>query len=336
MKEETIKLFDEQLSRKPNRYPWCQAFIESMWEGHWTPREFDFHSDIHDFKTELTDEQRDVIKRTLSAIAQIEVAVKKFWSKLGDNLPHPSINDLGAVMSHVEVIHNLAYEKLLLVLGLDDVFEENMKLDIIQGRVKYLRKYNHKYYKDSKKQYIYSLVLFTLFVENVSLFSQFYIINWFFTFNRTLKDTAKQVAYTAREETIHAQVGIKLINTLREEYPEYFDKDLEERIASETLEAFKCESEIVDWLLGEYKSEQLDGEIIKEFIKDRFNESLKQIGFKEVFETDEEILKKSAWFYDEVLANVKTDIFNSRTVNYTKGRYSFSVHEIFGENENEQ
>lgn len=76
-------------------------------------------------------------------------------------------------MSHVEVIHNIAYEKLLNVLNLDDVFEENLKLDIIKGRVKYLRKYTHRYYENSKKQYLYALVLFTLFVENVSLFLNF-------------------------------------------------------------------------------------------------------------------------------------------------------------------
>jgi len=170
-------LFEEQLSRKPNLYPWTQGFIDVMEEGHWTAKEFNFQSDLHDYKITFNDEEREVIKNTLSAIAQIEVAVKKFWSKVGDNFPHPSINDLGVVMSHVEVIHNIAYEKLLNVLNLDDVFEENLKLDIIKGRVKYLRKYTHRYYENSKKQYLYALVLFTLFVENVSLFSQFYVIN---------------------------------------------------------------------------------------------------------------------------------------------------------------
>jgi ribonucleoside-diphosphate reductase beta chain len=110
----------------------------------------------------------------LSAIGQIEISVKKFWTKLGDNLPHPAVSDLGITMGNIEVIHNNAYEKLLDVLQLQDIFEENLKLDIIQGRVKYLRKYLDKHYKDSRKQYIYSLILFTLYVENVSLFSQFY------------------------------------------------------------------------------------------------------------------------------------------------------------------
>ena len=127
-------IFEEQISRKPDHYPWAQEFIEAMHNGFWTDKEFSFSSDIQDFNVNLNPKERDMIIRTLSAIGQIEVAVKKFWSKLGDNLPHPALTDLGYVMANVEVIHNNAYERLLKVLGLEDVFEKNLKLDFIEGR----------------------------------------------------------------------------------------------------------------------------------------------------------------------------------------------------------
>ena len=323
-------LFEEQLSRKPNLYPWTQDFIDVMEEGHWTAKEFNFQSDLHDYKIKFNDEEKEVIKNTLSAIAQIEVAVKKFWSKVGDNFPHPSINDLGVVMSHVEVIHNIAYEKLLNILNLDDVFEENLKLDIIKGRVKYLRKYTHRYYENSKKQYLYALVLFTLFVENVSLFSQFYIINWFNRYHNVLKDTAQQVAYTAKEETIHALVGIKLINTLREEYPDLFDEEFENKILDETVEALHCESKIIDWILGDYTGEKLTPDHLKNFVKDRLNQSLVAIGFRQVFEDiNKEILAETEWFNEDVLGNTNTDFFHSRPVNYSKGNKSYDSEDLF-------
>jgi len=53
-------------------------------------------------------------------------------------------------MANTEVIHNNAYERLITVLGLEQVFQDNLKLEWIQGRVKYLKKYTHKFYKDSK------------------------------------------------------------------------------------------------------------------------------------------------------------------------------------------
>lgn len=322
-------IFDEQISRKPDYYSWVTEYIDAMWAGHWTPNEFTFSSDLQNYLVDLTDQEREIVRNTLSAIGQIEIAVKKFWSRLGDNLPHPSLVDLGLVMAHIEVIHNRAYEKLLDTLQLEDVFAENLKLDIIKGRVTYLRKYLDKDYKDQKKQYVYSLILFTLFVENVSLFSQFYIILWFNRFRNVLKDTAQQVDYTKREETIHAQVGIKLIQTIRSEYPELFDQELSDRIAHEAREAFSAESKIVDWMLGSYHDDNISRPILKEYVKGRINDSLVAIGFDPIFEIDEILLSKTAWMDEEILGNTTVDFFQKRPTEYTKGGIGFSMEEIF-------
>ena len=322
-------IFEEQVSRKPDHYPWAQEFIEAMHNGFWTDKEFSFSSDIQDFNVNLSEDEREMIIRTLSAIGQIEVAVKKFWSKLGDNLPHPSLTDLGYVMANVEVIHNNAYERLLKVLGLEDVFEENLKLDFIEGRVKYLRKYNHKFYKDSKKQYVYALTLFTLFVENVSLFSQFYVINWFNRYRNVLKDTGQQVKYTRNEENIHALAGIKIINTIRSEHPELFDDELEERIASEAKAAFVAESYLVDWMVNGFNEKGLTADILKEFIKNRINDSLEKIGFDSAFDVDTSLLEDTMWFEEELLGNNATDFFHSRPVEYSKNSQTFDADDLF-------
>lgn len=324
-----MSIFNEQISRKPNKYPWTEQFIEAMHNGFWTDKEFSFKSDLHQFKTQLTDQEREIIVRTLSAIGQIEVAVKTFWSKLGENLPHPSLSDLGFVMANVEVIHNNAYERLLDVLGLNDVFEENLKLDWIQGRVKYLKKYTHRFYKDSKKQYLYALILFTLFVENVSLFSQFYIINWFARYKNVLKDTDQQVRYTRNEELIHGLVGVKLINTIREELPELFDQELEEKIYQEAEQAFISESKIVDWMINGIDEKGLTAPILKEFIKNRINESLVQIGFNKIFDIDEDLLEETSWFDEELLGSNATDFFHSKPVEYAKKSQNYDEDELF-------
>lgn len=324
-----MKIFDEQLSRKPNHYSWTEQFIESMHNGFWTDKEFNFKSDVQQFKVELSDQEREIIIRTLSAIGQIEVAVKTFWAKLGENLPHPALQDLGYVMANTEVIHNNAYERLLSVLGLEDIFEKNLKLEWIEGRVKYLKKYTHRFYKDSKKQYLYALILFTLFVENVSLFSQFYIINWFARYKNVLKDTDQQVKYTRNEENIHAMVGAKIINTIRQEYPELFDKELEEKILQEAQEAFKAESAIVDWMVNGIQEEGLSADILKEFIKNRINQSLEMIKFSKAFETDKELLSSTMWFEEELLGNNMTDFFHSKDTGYAKKNQSFSEDDLF-------
>lgn len=313
-------LFQEQISRKPDLYPWTKDFIEAIWAGFWTPEEFNFTSDYSQFKSDMSPQERQILVRTLSAIGQIEVAVKTFWSNLGDNLPHPSLRDLGYAMGNSEVIHNMAYEKLLDVLQLNDIFEENLKDPIVAGRVDYLRKYLKNVYADDRKQYIYSIILFTLFVENVSLFSQFYIILHMNKNKAILKDTAQQVKYTRNEEMLHAQVGIKLINTLREEYPELFDAELEARIAHECEESIRCESEVIRWILGDYEVKGMNADILIEFIKKRMVESMDQIGFGTELSYDTNLTKETKWFDEGLYGTNMVDFFNGRPVDYARGQ----------------
>ena len=324
-----MTIFDEQIARKPNRYPWAQEYINAMWAGHWTPNEFTFTSDLQQYKTELTPQEQVIIKNALSAIGQIEISVKKFWTKLGDTLPHPALSDLGITMGNIEVIHNNAYEKLLDVLQMQDVFEENLKLDIIQGRVKYLRKYLDKVYTDNRKQYIYSLILFTLYVENVSLFSQFYIINWFNRYKGLLKDTAQQVAYTAKEETLHGLAGGKIVNTIREELPELFDAELEAKILHEAQESYNAECKLIDWMIGDYKDEKISAEILKGYVQRRLNDSLEMIGFKKIFDVDPTIIELTTWMDEDVMGNTMTDFFHKRPVEYAKKTQSIQADDLF-------
>jgi ribonucleoside-diphosphate reductase beta chain len=324
-----MTIFDEQIARKPNRYPWAQEYIDAMWAGHWTPNEFTFTSDLQQYKTEMTVKEQLIIKNTLSAIGQIEISVKKFWTKLGDTLPHPALSDLGITMGNIEVIHNNAYEKLLDVLQLQDIFEENLKLDIIQGRIKYLRKYLDKNYENDKKQFVYSLILFTLYVENVSLFSQFYIINWFNRYKGLLKDTAQQVAYTAKEETLHGLAGVKIVNTIRQELPELFDAELEERILHEARESYNAESKIIDWMIGDYKDSRISADILKGYVQKRLNDSLEMIGFKKIFNVSQEIIDLTMWMDEDVMGNTMTDFFHKRPVEYSKKTQSITFDDLF-------
>jgi len=322
-------LFQEQIARKPDLYPWTKQFIDAIWKGFWTPDEFNFRSDYSQFKTDLTKEEQEVIVKTMSAIGQIEIAVKSFWADVGKHLPHPSIKDLGYAMANSEVIHNLAYEKILEVLHLTHVFEENLNEKVIRGRVDYLRKYLEKHYEDDKKQYVYSIILFTLFVENVSLFSQFYIIMHMNRNKAVMKDCAQQVQYTRNEEMLHAQVGIKLIQTLREEYPELFDEELQDRIQHECIESLKAESKVIDWIMGDYEVDGLSAPILKSFIAKRMADSLDQIGFdNSEIVYDQAHVDETFWFDEELYGTNMTDFFQKRPVEYAKGQ-GISADDLF-------
>ena len=69
-----MSIFTEQLSRKPDLYPWTEQLIESMHNGFWT-------TDVQQYKTELTQREQDIIARTLSAIGQFEAKPLFFVGK---------------------------------------------------------------------------------------------------------------------------------------------------------------------------------------------------------------------------------------------------------------
>lgn len=220
-------------------------------------------------------------------------------------------------------IHGNAYERLLEVLGIEDSFEEILNLKIIKNRVTYLKKHLEHFSFNDKQQFIYSLILFTLFIENISLFSQFYIISWFNKNKNLLKDTNKQIEYTAREEFIHTLVGIKIVNTLREEYPNLFDEELKEKIIKESKNAVEYECEIVNWILEDVNYPDLNPTVVREFLTNRLNWALNQIGYGTPFVTKEEEIKKTTWFDELLLSNSMTDFFHGKPTEYVQKSQSF-------------
>jgi ribonucleoside-diphosphate reductase beta chain len=144
-----------------------------------------------------------------------------------------------------------------------------------------------------------------------------------------LKDTNKQNEYSAREEDLHAKVGIKLINTIRQEHPELFDEELEKKVIYEAGQAVKYEFEIIDWIVNGYDHEFLNSDLLKNFIKNRMNESLVQIGYPSLFDVDTDANFKTVWFDEQVLGNNMTDFFSAKPVEYSKNAMSFSEEDIF-------
>jgi ribonucleoside-diphosphate reductase beta chain len=324
-----MSIFDEQVSRKPDFYPWTEQFLEAAQSNLWTHREFTFQSDIQDFKVNMTKEEQDMIIRSLSCIGQLEISVKKFWAKLGDNLPHPSLYDLGYMFAYQEIIHSSSYERLLEVLGIEDAFDQVLEMPILKGRVNYLKKYLHKFHSDNRKQFIYSIILFTVFVENIALFSQFYTCMWFKKYKNYLKDTEKQTEYSSREENLHHDGGCRIINEIHSEHPELFDDELKDRVVEESQNAVEYEFKIIDWILGDFYHEYLNKELLYNFIKNRLNNSLVKIGYDPMFEIDQELLKKTHWFTEQIEGNNQQDFFDNRPTEYSKLSQSFDEASLF-------
>jgi ribonucleoside-diphosphate reductase beta chain len=151
-----------------------------------------------------------------------------------------------------------------------------------------------------------------------------------------LLECAKQTEYSSAEELLHFKGGVKIINEIREQHPELFDEELENRVIEESKNAVDYESKIIDWILGDYdmklsKNETLSAELMKAFIKNRLNESLVEIGYKPAYDDFdvEEVKIKTTWFDEQVIGGRYSDFFNLKPTEYVKNSQSFDVDSIF-------
>ncbi|WP_405609972.1 ribonucleotide-diphosphate reductase subunit beta [Polaribacter sp. Asnod1-A03] len=322
-------IFEKRLNLKPYDYPALYEYVDAIRHSYWIHTEFNYTSDIQDFKAHLSEPEKNAIKNTMLAISQIEVAVKTFWGDIYKRMPKPEIGSVGATFSESEVRHHDAYSHLLEVLGLNNEFKNLKKNPIIMRRVNYLEGALVNAKSEDNKEYAESMILFSLFIEHVSLFSQFLIIMAFNKHKNVLKGISNVVEATSKEEQIHGDFGIDVIKIIKEENPDWFDDNYNLMIQETCKEAFESESKIIDWIFEKGELDFLPKNIIKEFIKNRFNNSLESIGISKIFDVDQNLLAETDWFDDEIIGTKHGDFFVKRSVNYSKRTKSITSDDLF-------
>src|SRR5699024_7600752 len=201
---------------KPYEYPALIEYQHAIQHSYWLHTEFNYTSDIQDFEVNVSESERNAIKNAMLAISQVEVAVKNFWGDLHNRLPKPEIGAVGATFGVNEVIHLESYEHLLRILGLNDEFKRIHDSPALSQRVDYLTQANKHAKTDSDRDFPLSIILFSLFTEHVSLFSQFLIIMSFNKHRNIFKGISNVIEATSKEEQIHGMFGIELVNIIRE------------------------------------------------------------------------------------------------------------------------
>lgn len=322
-------IFKKRIPLKPYEYPELYEYVTAIRHSYWIHTEFNYLSDIQDFKINVSETERNAIRNAMLAIAQIEIAVKTFWGDIYKKLPKPEIGAVGFTFAESEVRHMDAYSHLLEILGLNDEFSRVKEIPAISKRITYLEKAIQNSRSDEPKEYAQSILLFSLFIEHVSLFSQFLIIMSFNKYKAIFKGISNAVEATSKEEQIHGLFGIDVINIIKKEHPEWFDEEYEKAIIDLCQLAFDTEKEVVDWILEAGELSFLPKKTIIEFIKNRFNNSLVSIGMKKMFEVDETLIKETEWFDDEILATKHGDFFVKRSINYSKRTQSLTGDDLF-------
>ena len=322
-------LFEKRINYKPFEYPEVLQFTEAINKSFWVHTEVDFTADTQDFHSHLSPEEQNAVKNSLLTIAQIEVAVKSFWGNLYHHFPKPELNGLGSTFAECEFRHSEAYSRLLEVLGYNNAFEQLIEVPVVKERIRFLSSALSKVNSASEKEYVTSLILFSILIENVSLFSQFAVVLSFTRFKGLMKNVSNIIAWTSVDEQIHANAGIYLINKIKEEYPGLIDASLQEQTVDMIREFVEIEEQIIDWIFSEGEISTIDKNDLLNFIKFRVDESLRKIDFPQLFFISSMQYAPMKWFEEEVLANSMDDFFAKRPVDYTKHDKSITAADLF-------
>ncbi len=322
-------IFEKRINLKPYEYPQLYEYVNAIRHSYWIHTEFNYTSDIQDFKAGLNSVEQSAIKNTMLAISQIEVAVKNFWGDIHVKMPKPEIGAVGATFAESEVRHHDAYSHLLEILGLNNEFKNLKKKPVMMKRVHYLETALKNAKSENNQEFSESILLFSLFIEHVSLFSQFLIIMAFNKHKNVLKGISNVVEATSKEEQIHGDFGIDVIKVIKQENPTWFDAEFEQQTQDMCRAAFESESNIIDWIFEEGELDFLPKAVVNEFIKNRFNNSLESIGIGKVFDIDEKLVAETEWFDDEIIGTKHGDFFVKRSIAYTKRSKSITADDLF-------
>lgn len=322
-------LFDERFNLFPSEYPICEEFCDAINQSYWVHTEWDFLTDQQHYNSDLDEAEQLMARRCMLAISQIEVGIKNMWMYLPKSLPKPEISMVCATFADSEVRHLRAYSHLLQIMGFQGDFNNLDSIPCVKGRDAYLRKYKEFLVESPKpeqrRDFLKAVVLFSMFVENVSLFSQFFMLASFKKYKNKLPDLAKVVSATAAEEGLHGQFGMYIVNILKEEYPELWDGNMERSITSFAEKAYEAECCMIDWILE--KPTFIKKGLVKDFLKHRFNLSFKGIGMKPIFTVRNK--SEFQWYEDTISTSIHTDFFTGRPNTYSLKSKPINAEDLF-------
>jgi ribonucleoside-diphosphate reductase beta chain len=317
-------LFDERIAFKPFEHP--QYFTEGWLpqaQAFWLYTEISMQGDVKDFKENLTPAERHLVGNILLGFAQTETAVGDYWTGMVTKwFPKHEIKQMAIMFGSQETIHAAAYSYLNETLGLED-FEAFLHEPATAARFENLVNtkagYDHNILKISpkaRKDIARSIAVFSAFAEGVALYSSFAVL-YSFQMRNLLKGIGQQMKWSVRDESLHSKMGCVLFNHLCSEYSE-IRNSVRSEVEEAARVAVEMEMNFIDKMFEMGDLENLKADYLKEFIKKRANEKLRELEYEAIFDYDKDMAAELDWF-DHLSGGVThTDFFAIRPTDYSK------------------
>ena len=311
----------------PFKYDWAwQKYLDGS-ANHWMPQEINMTNDIVLWKSEdgLTEDERVIVKRNLGFFSTADSLVaNNLVLALYRLITNPECRQYILRQSLEEAIHTHAYQYCIESLGMDEgeIFNMYREVPCVARKaswgLKYTQEISDPDFKtgtvESDKQLLKNLIAFYCVLEGIFFYCGFTQILSMGRRNK-MTGTAEQFQYILRDESMHVNFGIDVINQIKIENPHLWDDQMKSDAAQMILEGTELEIQYARdtmprGVLG------MNAAMMEEYLKFIANRRLTQLGLDEEFTG---VTNPFPWMSEIIDLRKEKNFFETRVTEYQVG-----------------
>ena len=311
----------------PFKYDWAwQKYLDGS-ANHWMPQEVNMTADISLWKSEdgLTDDERTIVKRNLGFFSTADSLVaNNLVLALYRLITNPECRQYILRQSLEEAIHTHAYQYCIESLGMDEgeIFNMYREIPSVAKKASWGLKYTQQISDptfqtgtpETDKQLLRNLIAFYCVLEGIFFYCGFTQILSMGRRNK-MTGTAEQFQYILRDESMHVNFGIDVINQIKIENPHLWDEEMKAEAAQMILEGTELEimyarDTMPRGVLG------MNASMMEEYLQFIANRRLTQIGLDEEFKG---ATNPFPWMSEIMDLRKEKNFFETRVIEYQTG-----------------
>ncbi|WP_042302581.1 ribonucleotide-diphosphate reductase subunit beta [Paraburkholderia kururiensis] len=311
----------------PFKYKWAWEKYLSGCANHWMPQEINMSRDIALWKDPngLSDDERRIIKRNLGFFTTADsLAANNIVLGTYRHITAPECRQFLLRQAFEEAIHTHAYQYIVESLGLDEgeIFNAYHEVSSIRAKDEFLIPFIHTLtdpaFKtgtlEADQALLKSLIVFACVMEGLFFYVGFTQILALGRQNK-MTGAAEQYQYILRDESMHCNFGIDLINQIKLENPHLWTAEFRAEIReifkqAVDLEYRYAEDTMPRGVLG------LNASMFKSYLRFICNRRCQQIGLDALFPNEE---NPFPWMSEMIDLKKERNFFETRVIEYQTG-----------------
>ena len=311
----------------PFKYDWAwQKYLDGC-ANHWMPQEVNMNADIATWKSAdgLTEDERRIVKRNLGFFSTADSLVaNNLVLAVYRLITNPECRQYILRQAFEEAIHTHAYQYCIESLGMDEGEIFNMYHEIpsvakkASWGLKYTRSISDPEFKtgtpETDRQFLKNLIAYYCVLEGIFFYCGFTQILSMGRRNK-MTGTAEQFQYILRDESMHLNFGIDMINQIKIENPHLWDAQMKDDATQMILQGTQLEIEYARdtmprGVLG------MNAAMMEDYLKFIANRRLTQIGLKEEYPG---ATNPFPWMSEIMDLKKEKNFFETRVIEYQTG-----------------